>query len=69
MAKILVIRLTSIGDVIFTLPLVNCLKEAGHQVDYLVSERGAGVILNNPAISKVHFVPLAKWRKNKFSNY
>ena len=67
MAKILIIRLTSLGDVIFTLPLVNCLKDAGHQVDFLVSERGAGVIENNPCISKIHYVPLAKWRKNKFS--
>ncbi|MBR1754503.1 glycosyltransferase family 9 protein [bacterium] len=67
MAKILIIRLTSLGDVIFTLPLVNILKKNGHQVDFAVSERGIGVIENNPYISNVHFVPLMKWRKQGFS--
>ena len=67
MAKILIIRLTSIGDVIFTLPLVNTLKENKHEIGYLVSERGKGLIENNPAISKVHFVPLMKWRKQGFN--
>ena len=66
MAKVLIIRLTSLGDVIFTLPLVNALKKAGYEVDYLVSERGVGVVEGNSAISKVHFVPLMKWRKEGF---
>lgn len=67
MAKILVIRLTSIGDVIFTLPLVNILKNNGNEIHYLVSERGREIVENNPAIDKVHFVPLMKWRKDGFS--
>lgn len=67
MAKILVIRLTSLGDVIFTLPLVNTLKENNHEVGYLVAEKGLAVIKNNPSISKVHFVPLNEWKKRPFS--
>lgn len=67
MAKILVIRLTSLGDVIFTLPLVNTLKDEGHEIGYLVAEKGIGVIKGNPSISKVHFVPLEKWKKRPFS--
>lgn len=65
--KILLIRLTALGDVIFTLPLVNCLKDNDYEVDYLVSEKGIGVIKNNPSVNKVYFCPLAKWRKNPFS--
>lgn len=67
MAKILIIRLTSVGDVIFTLPLVNVLHKQNNEIHYLVSERGRGIVENNPAISKVHFVPLMKWRKEGFS--
>ena len=67
MAKILVIRLTSLGDVIFTLPLVNTLKDAGNEIGYLVAEKGLGVIENNPSVSRVHFVPLKKWKKRPFS--
>ncbi len=65
MAKILIIRLTSLGDVIFTLPLVNTLKENG--IGYVVAEKGLEVIRNNPDISKIHFVPLNEWKKRPFS--
>lgn len=67
MSKILIIRLTSLGDVIFTLPLVNALKDNGDEVGYLVAEKGLGVIQNNPSITKVHFVPLNEWKKRPFS--
>lgn len=65
MARILVIRLTSLGDVIFTLPLVKALE--GNQIGFLVSEKGLDVIKNNPSVSKVHFVPLKEWKKRPFS--
>lgn len=65
MARILVIRLTSLGDVIFTLPLVKALE--GNQIGFLVAEKGLAVIKNNPSISKVHFAPLQEWKKRPFS--
>lgn len=65
MSKILIIRLTSLGDVIFTLPLVNSLSE--HEIGYAVAEKGFDVIKDNPAVSKVHFVPLKEWKKRPFS--
>lgn len=65
MARILLIRLTSLGDVIFTLPLVKALE--GNQIGFLVAEKGLDVIKNNPSISKVHFVPLKEWKKRPFS--
>lgn len=65
MKKILIIRLTSLGDVIFTLPLVNALK--GNEIGYVVAEKGLEVIKNNPSISKLHFVPLKEWKKHPFS--
>lgn len=65
MAKILIIRLTSLGDVIFTLPLVNALE--GNEIGYVVAEKGLEVIANNPNISKLYFVPLNEWKKRPFS--
>lgn len=64
-SKILVIRLTSLGDVIFTLPFVNTLK--GNEIGYIVAEKGLELIKNNPAISHVHFVPLNEWKKRPFA--
>lgn len=66
MTKILIIRLTSLGDVIFTLPLVNVLSKE-NEIGYVVAEKGLDVIKNNPAISKVHFIPLKEWKKRPYS--
>lgn len=65
--KVLIIKLTSLGDVIFNIPLANSLKDAGYDVSWLVSEKGYGVINNNPAVSKTFLAPTVKWKKNKFS--
>lgn len=55
MKKILVIRLSSIGDVVLTSPVVRCLKNNGFQVHFLIKEKFYPVIQYNPYIDKVHF--------------
>ena len=65
--KILLIRLSSLGDVIFNIPLANVLKNAGYEVTWLVSEKGIQVLENNPCVDNVVFVPLYKWKKRGFS--
>lgn len=66
--KVLIIRLTSLGDVIFTIPLACTLKNAGEMaVGWLVSEKGLDVVKNNPCVDKCHFVPLGAWKKRPFS--
>lgn len=69
MAKILIIRLTSLGDVIFTIPLACTLKncEEKHTVGCLVAEKGLSVVQGNPCVDKCHFVPLNEWKKRPFS--
>ena len=63
--KILIIRLSSLGDVIFNIPLANVLKQNGYEVSWLVGEKGLDVIQNNPCVDKVFFAPVEKWKKNK----
>lgn len=67
MSKILIIRLTSLGDVIFTIPLACTLKEEGNQIGWLVSEKGSDIIKDNPCVDKYHFFPLEKFKKNPLS--
>lgn len=67
MAKILIIRLTSLGDVIFTIPLACTLKESGNEIGWIVAEKGLELIENNPCVDKYHFVPLKEWKKRPFS--
>lgn len=67
MKKVLLIRLSSLGDVIFNVPLVNVLKSNGYEVTWIVSEKGIDIVKNNPAVDNAILIPLKKWKKNRFS--
>ena len=64
--KALIVRLSSLGDVIFNLPLANILKANGYEVTWITSEKGIDVIKNNPAVDEAILVPLKKWKKQGF---
>ena len=61
--KALLIRLSSLGDVIFNIPLANILKSNGYKVTWIVGEKGFEVIKNNPAVDEMIFIPWKKWEK------
>lgn len=65
--RALLIRLSSLGDVIFNIPLANVLKNNGYEVTWIVSEKGFDIIKNNPAVDEAILAPVAKWKKQKFS--
>lgn len=69
MTKILIIRLTSLGDVIFTVPLACALKSSAENIEigWVVAEKGLDVVKNNPCVDNCHFVPLKEWKKHPFS--
>jgi ADP-heptose:LPS heptosyltransferase len=58
MAKILVIRFSSIGDIVLTTPIVRCLKKQlqGAQVHYLTKKAFFPIVENNPYIDKVYSI-------------
>jgi ADP-heptose:LPS heptosyltransferase len=52
--KILVIRLSSIGDIVLTSPVLRCLKQQlGAEVHFLTKERFAAIVQPNPNVDKV----------------
>ena len=54
MAKVLIIRFSSIGDIVLTTPIVRALKlEAGVEVHYITKRKFANVLAHNPYIDKV----------------
>ncbi len=65
--KILLIRLSSLGDVIHTIPLANSLKAAGYEITWLVSEKGIQILKNNPCVDNVILAPVQQWKKRGFS--
>ena len=64
--KVLIIRLSALGDVIFNLPLANLLKSHGYEVFWLTSEKGFDIINNNPIVDKAILAPVEKWKKQNF---
>lgn len=54
--KFLIIRLSSIGDIVLTSPVVRCLKTQFQdaEIHYLTKKRNADVLQTNPYIDKIH---------------
>ncbi len=55
--KILVIRFSSIGDIVLTSPIIRCLKQKYPQAEihFLLNETFAELVENNPYINKVWY--------------
>lgn len=53
--KILIIRFSSIGDIVLTTPVVRCIKQQlpGAEVHFLTKRKFKGVIEHNPYIDKL----------------
>jgi ADP-heptose:LPS heptosyltransferase len=56
--KFLVIRFSSIGDIVLTTPVVRCLKKQvpNAEVHYLTKRNFASIVENNPYVDKVHIL-------------
>ena len=53
--RILIIRLSGVGDVIYTLPLLSALrsKYSSKRIDWLVSSKAKDVVAGHPLIDEV----------------
>jgi len=58
MKKILIIRFSSIGDIVLTTPVVRCLKQQlpDAEIHYLTKKSFRGILEHNPYISRVHTI-------------
>src|SRR4051812_39908445 len=56
--KVLVIRFSSIGDIVLTTPVIRCLKlqKPGIEVHYLTKAIYGTLLINNPFIDKLHYL-------------
>lgn len=74
MVKFLVVRFSSIGDIILTTPVVRALKNQveGSQVHFLTKKRFSSLLEANPYIDKIHTLDknfgklISRLRKEKF---
>ena len=56
--KFLVIRFSSIGDIVLTTPVVRCLKRQveGAELHFLTKKNFKSIVDNNPYIDKIHLL-------------
>jgi heptosyltransferase-1 len=67
--KILIIRLSSIGDIFHTMTVLNDIKQyyPSAQIDWLVDQSFVEVAQLSPLINKVIAIPLRAWKKSKLT--
>ncbi len=58
MKKILIIRFSSIGDIVLTTPVIRCIKEQKpeYEIHYLTKTAFKSILENNPHITKIHTI-------------
>ena len=58
MTKFLIIRFSSIGDIVLTTPLIRCLKTQykNPRIHYLTKKQYKIILSNNPYIDKIHLL-------------
>jgi heptosyltransferase I len=66
--RVLIVKVSSLGDIIHTLPAVTDAARArrGLRFDWVVEEAFADIPSWHPAVDKVIPVALRRWRKNPF---
>ena len=72
--KVLIIRFSSIGDIVLTTPVIRCLKTSlpACEVHYCTKKSYAGILEANPYVDKLHLLGeslnalIAELRKEKF---
>lgn len=72
--KFLVIRFSSIGDIVLTSPVIRCLKNQveNTEVHFITKQKFSCILKSNPNIKKIHFLDdnfvelIAELKKEKF---
>src|SRR5689334_1746909 len=66
-SRVLIIRLSAIGDVVHALPLASALKDSyPHlEITWLVEEIPADVVLGNPDLANVIVLPRSRWKRGR----
>ncbi len=64
MSRVLVVKMSSLGDVVHALPAVHDACRAGAQIDWVVEEAFADIPRLHPLVGEVIPIAWRRWRKN-----
>ena len=62
--KILLVKMSSLGDVVHALPAVSDAALHGAQIDWVVEEAFADIPASHPAVNRVFAIAWRRWRKH-----
>lgn len=67
--KILILRLSAIGDTIHTLPLINAVKNTypDCKIGWVVEDKAELFVKNHPNVDKCYIIPQKIWKKRGIS--
>jgi lipopolysaccharide heptosyltransferase I len=65
--RLLIVRLSSLGDVIHALPIAANAKRAGAEVAWLVEPAYRGILEANPDVARVFVADTKRWRRSPFA--
>jgi heptosyltransferase-1 len=67
--RILIVKISAMGDVLHALPVLDYLKQAspGCEIDWVVEEVFADLLRCNPLITQLHTVRFKKWKRKPLS--
>lgn len=67
--RVLIIKMSALGDIIHALPVLDYLHKAapGIEIDWVVEEPFLDILQGNPLISMLHTVRTKVWRKKPFA--
>lgn len=70
MKRILIVKTSSLGDVIHNLPVVNDIlsHHPDAVIDWVVEEGFADIVSLHPKVHAIHKVAIRRWRKNIFKS-
>lgn len=61
--KVLIIRFSSIGDIVLTTPVIRCVKtQLNCELHFITKPENASILSQNPYIDKLHFLQPSLWQ-------
>ena len=66
--KVLLIKMSSLGDVVHALPAVTDMVNAGHDVTWVVEEAFAPIAQAHPGVTAVVPIAWRRWRRQLCHN-
>jgi lipopolysaccharide heptosyltransferase I len=64
--RVLVVRLSAVGDVLHALPAVAALRDfrPSARIDWIVEDRAADLLRGSPLLDRVHVFPRRRWSRS-----